>query len=193
MLFSNLSLPNDIIRFHIIPFLTIIERHGIDSKTEMIMNKQLKYPRDHRLGTAKRLFSYFNTIRINNYPDVRSPHQDKFVIDSGLFCSVISLHRCNYHSFCYFYFENQIQFRGNDSHKIKIINFIQDNHHKNMMTIICKNDRFWSLSVSNKCDIGYSLSNVHLGPKQLFIKLYLFHQCLKIHLKDSIECEKQNV
>lgn len=185
-------LPPGIIRSMIVPYFNVLERLGIHNTFEKTLEKQLKYPRDRSSGKAKRLCSYFNTIQWKKYPDV-SVRGNQFIIKNN---SRIFLHRYNYSTFSYFYFENQVQIQNTPNDHTTILKRMKkytEMYNIEMQTIRTTNE-FYALLVSNKCQIGYSDNTEdHLGPRQLFRILYDFNRELEIDLKHSPEGMKANV
>lgn len=185
-------LPHDIIRSMIVPYFTALERLGIHDTFEKKLAKQLKYPRDTLSGKSKRLCSYLNTIHWKKYSGV-SVRGNQFIIKNN---SRIFLHRYNYSTFSYFYFENQVRVQNTPNDHAVILKLMKkytEMYDIDMQTIRTTND-FYASSVSNKCQIGYNDSTEnHLGPRQLFRILYDFNRELEIYLKHSQEDRKAHV
>lgn len=180
-------LPSDIIRSNIIPFLNIFDRRGLHNNFQLKLKKELQYPREHLTGKAKRLCSYLNTIKTQDYTDVIIDRRGRLIIENPLFQSIISVYRHNYSTFSYFYFENQIH---NKSVSLRVMEFHINRLIENtQIENICVAGDFCSVFISNKCPIGYYGESEfnYSGPRQLFRILYEFNKHLEIDLKHSMK------
>lgn len=183
-------LPDEIICSNILPYLNILERRGI-IKFESKITKQLRYPRDHLSGIAKRLCSYLNTVKLTEYSDVKL-QRNQFIMKNTYFLTKIFLHRYNYSTFSYFYFENQIHILDDQCKSVQQhITRLVDKYNV-QIKIICQTNTLYALSLSNRCPIGYySEADInYLGPRQLFRILHKFNKDLEIDLKHSMKDTK---